>query len=447
MAPSPPVSETAATATQTAAFTPMAILDWFAGNGQYMDLRHCMGGDTFWIIATVVLDLVVAAGYILIALHWNQNQQSLTNPQTRVAMGRLRNIFLLCGLCGYVFIPIKMVWPAWRLYDMAMVALAYTTWRYAWGAKDLKVVYRELRRSQSLAHELDESRAESMRKSFFLNAVSHDLKNPLYALSLQAHVIEGSIDDDDPEAARDAIAAVQQCVTDVNRLLDHFLELGRLEWRESTLHTERFPLDKLLQEVVCPLSVLAQNKGLTLSADVSREGGGLMLETDRGRLERVVMNLVSNAIKYTDHGRVDVTATPVPLNGEPAGRRRGGNGRGMDAVRIDVTDTGRGIEPEMLDRLFEDFFQADNPERDRAKGFGLGLSIAKRLVESLGGWVEVDSDPGRGSRFSVVVPLRLDLNEDATPAAQDTASSNGIAFTDRRPQSRTHADSLVTSDA
>ena len=117
-----------------------SVYEWLAGNGRYHTLVHCMGRDSFWIIVTVLLDLTVAAGYGVIALHWWRNQRHLPESAAKRALGTMRNIFLFCGICGYVFIPVKMVWPAWRLYDLFMLALAYYTWRYAWGAKDLKVV-------------------------------------------------------------------------------------------------------------------------------------------------------------------------------------------------------------------------------------------------------------------------------------------------------------------
>src|SRR5512133_2685181 len=117
-----------------------SILSWFAGNGHYMRLTECMMEDWFWIYLTVSLDLAVALCYAGIAYHWWTNQKQISDSPARIALGRMRNIFLFCGICGYVFIPIKMFWPAWRLYDMFMVPLVYFTWRYAWSAKDLKVV-------------------------------------------------------------------------------------------------------------------------------------------------------------------------------------------------------------------------------------------------------------------------------------------------------------------
>src|SRR5262245_19539486 len=121
------------------------VLHWFSGSGRYHDLIHCMGRDTLWITITVILDLALAPGYGLIAFHWWKNQRLLPGgAPARRALGNMRNIFLFCGICGYIFIPVKMVWPAWRLYDFFMLVLAYFTWRYAWRARDLRVVYREL---------------------------------------------------------------------------------------------------------------------------------------------------------------------------------------------------------------------------------------------------------------------------------------------------------------
>src|SRR5262249_38946313 len=145
-------------------------------------LVHCMNHDWLWIGTTVVLDLAIASGYVLIALHWRRNERSLKESPAKSALRNMKQIFLFCGLCGYLFIPIKMFWPAWRLYDGFLAILAYYTWRYALGSWDLRFVYNELGRSQRLAEEVEESRAESRRRSLFLNAVSHDLRTPLNGL-------------------------------------------------------------------------------------------------------------------------------------------------------------------------------------------------------------------------------------------------------------------------
>src|ERR1700759_5726618 len=97
---------------------------WFTGGEhQYMKLAGCMQHDTLWIAITVILDLCVASGYVLIALHWSRNSRHLPDIPAKRALAHMRNIFAFCGICGYLFIPIKMFWPAWRLYDFFMAAL------------------------------------------------------------------------------------------------------------------------------------------------------------------------------------------------------------------------------------------------------------------------------------------------------------------------------------
>jgi hypothetical protein len=152
-----------------------SILEWFSGGAhQYHRLSMCMQEDRFWITITVVLDLMVAMGYVIIAYHWSKNERLLKESPARVALRTMRNIFVFCGICGYLFIPVKMFWPAWRLYDCFMVVLVFYTWRYALNALNLKVIYSAIGKSGQLAEDLARSQDESRRKTFFLNAISHD---------------------------------------------------------------------------------------------------------------------------------------------------------------------------------------------------------------------------------------------------------------------------------
>src|SRR5687768_7384636 len=102
------------------------IIDWFSGGEhQYMTLYHCMSHDNLWVAITVGLDIAVAAGYVVISMHWWRNERTLPDIPAKRALRSIRNIFLFCGICGYIFIPIKMFWPAWRLYDIFMMLLVY----------------------------------------------------------------------------------------------------------------------------------------------------------------------------------------------------------------------------------------------------------------------------------------------------------------------------------
>ena len=137
------------------------LVNWFTGGShQYHDLFHCMSQDRIWIATTIILDLAVAGGYIVIAAQWGKQEKAVRPSPSKTALGRLKKIFIFCGLCGYIFIPVKMFWPAWRLYDIFLAVLVYYTWRYALGAADIKAIYRELQRSERLETELNLSHSE-----------------------------------------------------------------------------------------------------------------------------------------------------------------------------------------------------------------------------------------------------------------------------------------------
>src|SRR4051794_18190097 len=364
------------------------VIDWFTGDGGYMRLTHCMNHDTLWIAITVALDLLVATGYGLIALHWWKNGRHLPPTPARRALAGMRNIFLFCGICGYAFIPIKMVWPAWRLYDIVMAALAWVTWRYALRARDLKVIYNEVGRSGQLEKDLEESREDARRKSYFLNAVSHDLRTPLNGVLLQANLVEIGAQTGDRELLAESLAQIKSCAAASAELLNNFLEYARVDWAMEKNALATVDLAAVLQGIVRLSMPAAEQKGLYLRAQAPTH---LAMRTDRVKLERILNNLVSNAVKFTEQGGVRIEV------------ERAGSG-----VEIHVIDTGIGIAPEAQERLFDEFYQLHNRERDHRKGFGLGLSIARRLARHLGGDVTVDSAPGRGSRFSVVLPTEAD---------------------------------------
>lgn len=378
-------------------------IDWFAGNGAYHNLIHCMGRDWPWIAVTITLDLTVATGYGLIAYHWWSNARHLGPSPAKRALNSMRNIFLFCGICGYIFIPVKMFWPAWRMYDAFMLALAYFTWRYAWGAKDLKVVYAELNRSQKLAADLEQSREESRRKSFFLNALGHDLRTPVNGLMLQANYAEMSLRNGDASSAQEALCEIHACARSTATMLESLLEYARVDWSDAANKLEVVELDELVRAVVARYAREATEKGLALRVGASLRG--MRCRTDRVKLDRVLTNLVSNAVKFTRAGE-------IRLEVEQRGQ----------GVNIDVIDTGIGIDASVRERLFDEFFQVHNQERDPRKGVGLGLAIARRLARQLGGEIEVDSVAGSGSRFRVSLPTRP---VDQGPGGIDVAGGNG----------------------
>jgi signal transduction histidine kinase len=385
-----------------------SILDWFSGgSNQYHRLSMCMQEDTFWIAVTVILCVLVAVGYIIIAYHWSRNERSLPQSPARTALRTMRNIFVFCGLCGYVFVPVKMVWPAWRLYDLFMVGLVFYTWRYALNALNFKVIYTAIGRSGQLAEDLAKSQDESKRKTFFLNAISHDLRTPLNGMLLHANLAEIHVAADDRQAVQQSISEIKASVRLTADLLDGLLEYARLETSADHAVASDFSLDDLLSEVHSSHHALATRKSIVLN---KASPCGLTLMTDRLRLERILNNLVGNAIKFTPSGSVSIEVEST-----------------SQQVKISVVDTGIGIAPEHQKCLFEEFFQVQNHERDRQKGFGLGLAISNRLVHQLGGELHVHSTPGEGSRFSILVPAILPAERSDPTNGQPAVQHSKVA--------------------
>jgi signal transduction histidine kinase len=248
----------------------------------------------------------------------------------------------------------------------------------------LKVVYNELGRSVRLAHDLEESREESRQKSYFLNAISHDLKTPLNGLMLQAELAELNLSTNDVAALHESLAEIKSCARTTAELLNSFLEIGRLDWSDETPQLEPVELGELLRKVIGQSRARGEHKGLTISLDAPPQ---LVVRTDRVKVERIVQNLVDNAIKFTHEGAVRLHV-----------------GVGRSEVAIHVDDTGEGIAEGHLEQIFNDFTQLHNRERDRRKGFGLGLAIARRLARKLGGDLTAASALGQGSRFTLILP-------------------------------------------
>lgn len=222
--------------------------------------------------------------------------------------------------------------------------------------------------------------AANVAKSRFLAAASHDLRQPVHALNLFTSLLDGV-----SGAERDELLThIRSTSASLSKLFGGLMDLSKLD--AGAVHARPKPteLASLVQAIYHELEPNARQKGLALKVDVSKQ----WIETDPFLLERVLRNLLDNAIKYTDHGAVGIRAV-----------------RGDGTVDIEVWDTGPGIGPEHRVQVFDEFFQLNNPERNPEKGAGLGLAIVKRLCNLLEHGLRLDSEPGQGSRFTVQVPL------------------------------------------
>ncbi|MCX7642303.1 MAG: ATP-binding protein [Armatimonadetes bacterium] len=229
-------------------------------------------------------------------------------------------------------------------------------------------------------------RLEQIRKDFVAN-VSHELRTPIATLrSLAEALLMGG--KDDPEVRDNFLQAIVEESERMSRLIDNLLELARIESGRMEWHLQEVSVTDIVKEVIERFKTIASQKGLVVTFDVRDD---LSVRTDPEALAQILSNLVDNAVKYTMQGEVTVRAEQVET---------------VDGkwVVINVSDTGVGIPPEHLPRIFERFYRVDKARSRQLGGFGLGLSIAKHLVESLGGKITVQSQVGKGSTFSIWLP-------------------------------------------
>lgn len=230
----------------------------------------------------------------------------------------------------------------------------------------------------AVARERDRAEEANRAKSRFLASASHDLRQPLHTLSLYSAALGMRSAD---ERTRQMAREIGVAIGSLGSLLDALLDISKLDAEAVRPEPSRFALGALAARVAADLRPIAAEKGLALELEA---GAPVFVETDPILLERVVRNLIDNAIKYTSSGTVRVEV-------------RHADGRALLAV----VDTGRGIPRAEHEHVFEEFYQLHNPERDRSRGIGLGLAIVRRLTGLLGIELALDSEPGRGSRFTL----------------------------------------------
>ena len=218
-------------------------------------------------------------------------------------------------------------------------------------------------------------------KTRFLAAASHDLRQPLHTIGLLVDVMRDRSQDAEQRKLSERIRSGVVAMED---LFKGLLDISKLDAGMITPTRTNVSIAGILASVESSFGAQAEEKGLELRIRTTRS----WIDSDPVILERIVDNLVSNAIRYTNFGKILIGC-----------RRRG---RFME---LQVLDTGVGIEKKDEERIFEEFFQLQNPERDRTKGLGLGLSIVKRSAELLGHSIHVHSEPGRGSCFSIILPV------------------------------------------
>ena len=225
-------------------------------------------------------------------------------------------------------------------------------------------------------------------KSEFLASMSHELRTPLNAVLGHTSLLLDRLFGDVTTQQIDSLERIRAAGQHLQALIDDILDLAKIEAGKMPLHLEEIPLREVVTEVAQQLEPMVRKKRLEATYQVVDER--LYVYTDRTKLKQILLNLLSNAVKFTHHGWVRLTAT-----------------RSGDHVSIVVSDSGIGIKSEHLDAIWEDFRQIDQSRTREFGGTGLGLSITRKLLERLGGNVEVSSTYGVGTTFTVWLPVRF----------------------------------------
>jgi CheY-like chemotaxis protein len=259
----------------------------------------------------------------------------------------------------------------------------------------------------ALYAELDEKsqrlQATTEARSRFLNNVSHELRSPVTSIVGLSHLL---LEPDGAPALeaeqRHQVELVARTGGELLALVNQLLDLARAEFGRLEPESDRVDIAELVGHVVDALRPLARD-GVEVSAG---PGNRIVALTDATLLRQVLRNLVANALAFTREGAVEVRTTRDP----------------GASITIDVVDSGIGIDPANLERVFEEFFQVRGPHQADRKGSGLGLAYSRRVTELLGGTLSVVSEPGRGSTFTVRLPDRVaaEATGDRSPAPRLT---------------------------
>ena len=255
------------------------------------------------------------------------------------------------------------------------------------GAPAVYLAVRDITAAKAIEATLKAARLKaenaSQAKSRFLASASHDLRQPAHALGMfVARLAELPHD----SQTRHLVDSMDASVRAMQDMLDGLFDISRLDSDQTQIRRVAFPIEGTLRQLRSSLSSAASEKGLRLRIRPSKA----WIESDPALLQPILLNLVSNAIRYTQQGSILVACRPT-LDGTQ--------------LRIEVRDSGVGIAPEHHEEIFQEFFQVDNPQRDRNKGLGVGLSIVDRACRLLEHPHAIRSAPGCGSCFTVTLPL------------------------------------------
>jgi len=264
---------------------------------------------------------------------------------------------------------------------------------------------------EQLSIEKEHAESANISKSKFLAAASHDLRQPVHALSIFTDALKNM--QDTPMGVKNLSDKISRSVLGLRSLFDSLLDISKLDAETVDINQEHYNIKTQCEDLLASLKPQAIGKGLALTMDLALISYHCIVVSDQILVGRILSNLLTNAINYTDAGSVTVMITEHD-----------------ESIRISVIDTGKGIPDKDIDNIFDEYHQLHNPERDRNKGLGLGLSICRRLAKLLQTEIAVDSLVDQGTTFSFELPKGM--IEQITPERQTSLSAAASFLSQRR---------------
>lgn len=321
--------------------------------------------------------------------------------------------YIAAAYCLAILVPASGCWMAiypHQAFSVGIMTLVYCAFIILVAVEGEQLLLRSVvirHQRDRLVRDLEQRNADvriamqqaeqsALARARVLATASHDLRQPLHALSLYSAVLAAG---PAPEQLREVSTNMDQIVRSLGSLLHGLLDLSRLTAGHYEPESVPIELDHVVAAVCNEYRRPAAARGLELITKLAP----VRLHGDAVAISRIVRNLLDNAIKYTASGSINVEVSPLMENGAMFGL-------------ISVTDTGCGIPTEEQARVFEEFYQLDNPSRDRSRGVGLGLAIVKRLCELIRADISIDSTPQIGTTFT----LRIRSGREGADAAGDT---------------------------
>ena len=292
----------------------------------------------------------------------------------------------------------------------ALAALGY--WQFALGR------YRDAVHAQELEKSAREAQAANDAKTRFLFNMSHDIRTPMNAIIGYSELLEAHLDDRD--RALDYVEKIRASGDFLLSLINYVLEMARIESGKAVLKPEVSNVDDLLESLSAVFTPLAEEKHITGTTTSSIQHKYIL--SDRTKVREIFLNIISNAIKYTpEGGHVDFSLTELP--GEEPGTLR---------YKAVVKDDGIGMSAEYLPHIFEEFSREHTSTESRVVGTGLGLPIVKSLVQLMHGTIDVESEEGKGSTFTVILPFPIATEEQLERRREERTADPAVGLAGKR---------------